>query len=347
MEKPARINAITTAVPPHVLTQSQAADLAAELLSSIPHVFNRLLPSFKNAQVDKRHFCVPVETWLKEDRSFKERNEMCVMHSVDLLEQATRSCLEQAGMEAEELGGIIVATTSALAVPSIDALLMDRMGLRPDMRRLPLFGLGCASGPIGLAHAAMMAQAEPGLRVLVAAVDVSSLMFHRGNMGKGTVISFTLFGDGASAAIVSCEGEGAVVKGLKEYTWPDSLSLAKVEYSELGASVLLSKDIVQHFVGDTDKMIDWYLNSQNLSPEDVDGYIIHPGGVKILDAFEDALKLPSGGLIHARETLRQYGHVGAATVMFVLERTLANEKGRFLMFGPGFGLTGAFLTVEN
>ena len=346
MNEPPRLNALATATPAHILVQSEVASAAADLFSGEYSDFKRLLSVYANAEIDTRCSCVPLD-WYLQPHSFSERNDLYLKHALDLIEDAARACLEQAGMDPSEIGGLVVVSSTGVATPSLDALLMERMQLRRDIRRLPVFGLGCVGGVLGLARGAAMARAEPGMRVLFLVVELCGLTFQKGDLSKSNVIATALFGDGAAGAIVSCEGTGPAITGWGEHTWPNSLDVMGWDVSDNGLNVLFSRDIPTLVRKEMKPAVLRFLQDQELTVGDIDAYVTHPGGAKVLDALEEAFDLPAGALIHARDILRQYGNMSAATVLFVLEKTLAAQSGRFLMSSLGPGFTAGFLTLES
>lgn len=341
-----RLNALATAVPEFTLRQSDAARAAKELFAADYADFERLLPVFVNAEIETRHSCVPLD-WYLEPHTFSERNDLYVENAVALIEEAAHSCLTRARLTVDDIGGLVVVSTTGVATPSLDALLMEKMGLRRDVRRLPIFGLGCAGGVLGLARAAAMVRAEPGMRVLFLVVELCGLTFQRNDVSKSNVIATALFGDGAAGAIISGDGEGPAITGWGEHTWPDSLDVMGWNVSDDGLNVLFSRDIPTLVRTEMRSAAEVFLRRQELSFEDIDTFVTHPGGAKVLDALEEVFALSDGALVHARDVLRRYGNMSAATVMFVLERALAENTGRFLMSSLGPGFTAGFLTLES
>ena len=153
------INAIATAVPPHVLHQAAVANRAGHVFTG--RDFEHLRPVYANAEIETRHSCTPIE-WYETGHSFAERNRLYVDNALALLEHATRNVLDRAGLDPREVDGIVIASTTGIATPSLDAMLVDRLGLRRDVERLPIFGLGCAGGVLGLARTAALAKVRPG-----------------------------------------------------------------------------------------------------------------------------------------------------------------------------------------
>tara|TARA_A100001037_G_scaffold108280_1_gene98554 strand:- start:1579 stop:2619 length:1041 start_codon:yes stop_codon:yes gene_type:complete len=346
MNEYARLNSLATATPQHKLIQTEVAKAAADLFSREFSDFDRLLPVYTNAQIDTRSSCVPLDWYLKP-HTFSERNDLYIDSALDLIEEAALACLERADLETGDIGGLVVVSSTGVATPSLDALLMERMQLRRDVRRLPVFGLGCVGGVLGLARAAAMAQAEPGMRVLFLVVELCGLTFQKSDLSKSNVIATALFGDGAAGAIVSCLGSGPAITGWGEYTWPDSLDVMGWNVSDDGLNVLFSRDIPTLVRNEMKSAVGQFLDAQNMCAGDIDAYVTHPGGAKVLDALEEVFDLGPGTLVHAREVLRRYGNMSAATVLFVLEKALGDQSGKFLMSSLGPGFTAGFLTLET
>ena len=228
-----------------------------------------------------------------------------------------------------------------MLTPSLDALIIERLGLRRDTRRLPIFGLGCAGGVTGLARAVDQARVLPGSHVLYLVVELCTLTFRHGDNSKSNVVASALFGDGAAAAIISTEGPGPAFGPAGEHTWAQSLDIMGWRVQEDGLGVLFSRDIPALVRAEVRPIADAFLGRHGASVSDLAGIVCHPGRAKVLDALEDAFDLPAGGLAVARDVLREYGNMSAATVLFVLERTLSQAKdGPYLMsaLGPGFSV---------
>jgi alkylresorcinol/alkylpyrone synthase len=342
----ARIGGIATAVPEHVLRQTAVAAGAHQIFSRDFNDFSRLLPVYANAEIDTRHSCVPIE-WYYEPHSFTERNRLYIENAVKLLIVAAERALERANFDFADIDGIVVASSSGIATPSLDALLMEKLRLRRNIQRLPIFGLGCAGGVIGLARAAQLAQGAPDKRYLFLVVELCGLNFRFRDRSKSNVIATALFGDGAAAAVVSCRETGPAIASWAEHTWPDSLGVMGWDVTDDGLRVVFSRDIPALVRKDMREVIDRFLEEQRLALSDIDGFVCHPGGAKVLEALEDVFELQRDGLTHSRAILRQFGNMSAATVMFVLDATLADMKsGRYLMSTLGPGFTSALLLLE-
>jgi alkylresorcinol/alkylpyrone synthase len=308
----------------------------------------RLLPMFGNTGIERRYSCVPIE-WYEELHGWPERNGVYLESAVELLERATRDALQRAGRDAGEIDAVVAVSTTGIATPSLDALLMERLNLRRTVRRLPIFGLGCAGGTIGLARAASLARAMPGSLVLFVVVELCALCFRRDDFSKSNIVATALFGDGAAAALLSTEGKGARVVADGEFTWPDSLDVMGWEVTGEGFKAIFSRDIPELVTTQLNGVVVEFLRNHGLQLRDVDVFICHPGGAKVLDALESAFEVPAGSLDAARDVLREYGNMSAATVMFVLERMLGGatpwNRGLVCALGPGF--TAGFTLLEN
>ncbi|MFO1059357.1 MAG: 3-oxoacyl-[acyl-carrier-protein] synthase III C-terminal domain-containing protein [Dongiaceae bacterium] len=341
-----RLLSLATAVPPHTVPQDLVVEHAMRLFDRDRSEIRRMLPVFGNSGIENRHCCVPGE-WFLEPHGWVERSRLFVDNAVDLLADAARRCVDAAGLRLSDVDGVVAVSTTGITTPSLDALLIERLGLRPDVRRLPVFGLGCAGGVIGLSHAATMAQAIPG-RVLFLVVELCALTFRFGDNSQSNIVAAALFGDGAAAALVGVEGDGPRLGAAGLHTWPRSLDVMGWRVEEDGLGVLFSRDIPTLVRTAYRGALDGFLHRLGLGLADFAGMICHPGGTKVIEALEEAFELPAGRLVDAREVLRHYGNMSAVTVLFVLERMVRRGlAGRYLMSALGPGFTAAFQVIES
>lgn len=337
-----RLLALKTAVPPFVLDQSDVTARAAALFCGRRDI-DRLMPVFANTGIERRYSCVPIG-WYAEPHGWKERNALYIENAVALFARLTADLLAEASLEPRDIDAVVVASTTGIATPSLDALVVERMGLRRDVRRLPIFGLGCAGGVVGLARAADLALARPGSRVLFLSVELCALTFRKDDASKSNIVATALFGDGGAGAILSTEGDGPVIGSGAEYTWPSSLDVMGWDVEEDGLKARFSQSIPSLVANDFRAILDQYLRANDTSLAQFDSFACHPGGAKVLDALEDVLGLQRGGLEASRGVLRDYGNMSAVTAMFVLERLRWREE-RILMTALGPGFTAAFLAI--
>jgi alkylresorcinol/alkylpyrone synthase len=339
-----RLVALKTAVPGYPVDQADAARRAAVLFQAFPEVL-RLLPVFENTGIETRYSCVPID-WYTQPHGWKERTELYLKHSVDLLERVTLDCLAEANLARDDIDAIVVASTTGIATPSLDALLIERLGLRRDIVRLPIFGFGCAGGVFGLTRAADLARAMPGSRILFLVVELCALTFRKDDLSKSNIVAAALFGDGAAGAIVTSAGNGPGFGVSGSYTWPNSLDIMGWEVEEDGLKARFSQSIPSLVASDFRNVASGFLRTNDIERESIDAFACHPGGAKVLDALEDALDLPRGGLAESRSVLRDYGNMSAATALFVLHRMREHGPlGRCLMSALGPGFSAAFLML--
>ncbi len=346
-----RLTALATATPAYDLLQEDVADRAAALFAPVEGGFHRLAPVYRNAQIERRHACVPLD-WFSEDHSFAERNALFLENATALLVEAAQKALDEAQLTAADIDTIVTVCSSGIATPALDARVMERLAFRRDVQRMPIFGLGCAGGVLGLSRAAAMAQAAPQSNVLLLVVELCSLTFRRQDRSKSNMVATALFGDGAAAAVITCRedaaNEGAPRLGpWGEHTWPDSLDVMGWEVADDGLKVVFSRDIPTLVRDCLRPVIDSFLARHEIALREIDEFVCHPGGAKVLDALEDCFELQRGALTHARDTLRDHGNMSAVTVLFVLRATLdARLKGRRLMTTLGPGFTAGMMMLE-
>jgi len=343
----ANLQTIATAVPPYEIDQTEVERFARRLFASRPKTFERLAGAYANAGIDKRYSCVPL-AWYEQPHGWKDRTEIFVASALDLLEQAARQAIEHADLSVDDIDGVVTVSSTGLAVPSLDALLMERMPFRRDVHRLPIFGLGCGGGVLGLSRTAALAQAQPGSCWLFLVVELCGITFRGADLSKSNIIATALFGDGAAAAVVQADTDGKRLAHWGEYCWPDSLDVMGWNIEEDGFGVQFSRDIPQLVRTQMREAADDFLRKSASAVERIDQFVFHPGGAKVLSALEEAFEIPPPGLELARDVLRDYGNMSAATVLFVLERTLARQpEGMSLMGALGPGFTAGFLVLDD
>jgi alkylresorcinol/alkylpyrone synthase len=351
MDAVPRLLAVTTAVPEYPLDQADVIERVKLLFGRSPDL-DRLLPVFLNTGIHRRYSCVPLE-WYDHAHGWPERNRIYLKSALDLLEEATRQVLRLSGCHKNDIDSIVVVSTTGIATPSLDALLMERMDLQRTVRRLPIFGLGCAGGVLGLGHAASRAVAAPGKLVLFLVVELCALSFRRDDWSKSNIVATALFGDGAAAALLSTDGAGPAVVAAGEHTWPGSLELMGWDVANDGLRAIFSRDIPNLVTTQLRDAAFKFLAGHGLAIEEMDRFVCHPGGAKVIGALEHAFGLAQGALVEARAVLRDYGNMSASTVMFVLDRMLAKARAtganweRALMNALGPGFTAGFLVLDN
>ncbi len=341
-----RLLALKSAVPPYVLEQKDVVIRAGQLFGERRDV-ERLLPVFTNTGIERRYSCVPID-WYTDDHGWRDRTALYVQNAVDLFEKVAGALLDEAGLSKDDIDAIVVSSTTGIATPSLDALVIERMGLRRDIRRLPIFGLGCAGGVTGLSRAADLARARPGSRVLFLVVELCALTFRKNDLTKSNFVATALFGDGAAGAILSTDGDGPAFGAAGEHTWPDSLGIMGWDVEEDGLKAIFSQSIPTLVANDFPTILHAFLARNDLKLGHIDKFACHPGGAKVLDALEDAFQIERGALKESREVLRDFGNMSAVTALFVLERMDWRKKNqRILMTALGPGFSATFQMIES
>ena len=340
------IRSIGTAVPPDTLHQDAARELARDAFTGRSAVFERMADVFDNAGIETRHVCVQPD-WFGQSHGWPERSRIFEAAALDLIEEAARRCLAAASVAPGDVDHLVVVSTTGITTPSLDARLMARLPFRPDVQRLPVFGLGCAGGVLGLARGAALALGKPGARVLVVAVELCAETFRLGDLSKSNVIATALFGDGAAAVLLEsmapaeAPAAGPRVRAWSEHLWPDTLDVMGWTVEADGLGVLFSRDIPALVRRDAPAVIDRFLAANDLARDRLAGVVCHPGGAKVLAALEDVFDLAPGALTVEADVLRRYGNMSSATVLFVLSEKLAETRTGphlVLALGPGFTL---------
>jgi alkylresorcinol/alkylpyrone synthase len=342
-----RLLSLSTSVPRFALGQTEVAERARRIFAGVAKgELDRLMPVFANAGIARRYSCVPIE-WYERPHGWIERNALYLEHAVRLLEEAAGSALEAAGLTPRDIDATVCVSTTGIATPSLDAVLAGRIGLRSDVRRLPIFGLGCAGGVIGLARAAELARAAPDARVLFLCVELCALSFRKQDVSKSNLVATALFGDGAVAAVVSSRGRGPALLAAGEHLWPHSLDIMGWEVAEDGLKAIFSRDIPSLVERDLRAVTTDFLRGAGLEFSGIRHFVCHPGGAKVVSALEAAFSLASGALDSARSVLRDFGNMSAPTVLFVLDRVLrSGAEGRMLMTALGPGFTAGFQLLD-
>lgn len=344
--RPCSLLSLATAVPPHVIEQQDAKIRAREAFGGNKALFDRLSGVFDNAGIARRHIVAP-QDWYMSGHGWHERNAVYLEASESLFAEAAGAAIEKAGLAPDQVDGVVTVSTTGIATPSLEARVGPRLGLRDDVRRVPIFGLGCAGGVNGLATTSRLAAAEPGTNWLFVTVETCSISIRLDSSDPAAVVATALFGDGAAAAVVT-SGEHSIARimGGAEKMWPDTLRIMGWDVEDPGLAVVFDRAIPPFIEAELAQAVDEICGRLGIERGDIDRLCCHPGGVKVIDAIETALHLNQGELNIEREVLRDFGNMSAPTVMFVLDQLL--EEGlpdHVLMtaFGPGFTCAGLLL----
>jgi alkylresorcinol/alkylpyrone synthase len=344
-----RICSVGRALPPHYAEQDDVLATLKRIWSAgDPEQGARGLARLETLHhavgVEGRHFAFPIST-LEEKRSFAQRNRRWVDAALEFSECAAEDALRDAGFEPADVDHIFFVTVTGIATPSIDARLVNRLGLRTDVKRTPIFGLGCVAGAAGTARAADYLRAFPDDVALLVSVELCSLTFQRNDRSIANAVATGLFGDGSAAVVLSGEARGASagprVVGTRSLFYPQTEEILGWDMGEDGFRILLSGDIPRMVKERIGPDVDNFLAAKGLGRNDIAHWLLHTGGPKVLDAFRDALDLVPDALARSRRSLRQLGNLSSASVLFVLADLLAERSaeagdyGLMLAIGPG------------
>ncbi|WP_149179738.1 3-oxoacyl-[acyl-carrier-protein] synthase III C-terminal domain-containing protein [Streptomyces sp. TRM49041] len=348
-----RIAAVHGVLAPHRYAQHEITDMVAR--NCLPagadrRVLDRLHSS---ARVRSRHMALPLDRYGGQD-DFGAVNDIYISGAVDLGAEAVSGALRAAGLSPRDVDLLLFTSVTGIAAPSVDARLVGRLGLRPDVRRLPVFGLGCVAGATGIARLHDYLRGWPDQVAVLLSVELCSLTFQRSDASPANLIATALFGDGA-AAVVACGARrnpaaaagtaaaGPTVVASRSRLYPDTERLLGWDITSSGFRVVLDPAVPEvvrkNLAGD----VDGFLSDHGLGRGDVTAWVSHAGGPKVLDAVAEALDLPDSALDVSRRSLAEVGNLSSASVLHILRDTLtagprppAGTPGLLLAIGPGF-----------
>jgi alkylresorcinol/alkylpyrone synthase len=361
-----KIISVAEAIPPYQITQNETMQFARELFSNSFKDIERLLMAFQNGQIEKRHFVKGMD-WFRQDHSFQEKNDTYIEQAVRLGKDAIEACLHSPLYLTEpvsytEIDAIFTISTTGLATPSIDARIMNLLPFRDDLKRIPIWGLGCAGGASGLSRAFEYCLAYPKAKVLVLSIELCSLTFQKNDHSKSNLIGTSLFADGVACSLL-CGDEVPIEKLSKKETVPrivatqsttmqDSIDVMGWEVKNEGLFVVFSKSIPTLIEKWLKPNVDQFLTKHHLSPSNLKHFVAHPGGIKVLEAYLNALEFKEDMIKHSHQILKEYGNMSSATVFYVLDRFMqesipVNDHGLIAALGPGFSSELLIVRWEN
>ena len=344
------ILSIATANPEYRVNQRDAWEGAKAVF---PHLAS-MEALYINTGIETRYSCVPPD-WCKTPHSWEERTEIYQRHALALLEGVAVKAIGDAGLSVADIDMIVLNTITGLSIPSLDAKLINRLSFRPTVERLPIFGLGCGGGVGGLARAAQLARGCPGANILFLTVDLCSLCARPNDPSVAMFVSAALFGDGAAAIVlrasanpVDSAGNRPLIKAVGEHCWQNTEHIMGWDIKSDGFGVVLSPELPALMRNALRPAVDIFLDRHGLSLDEFEGFLLHPGGRKILETAEHVLDIDRDLVAHSWAVLRDYGNMSSVTSMFVLDRAVRSEgKGQHLLaaFGPGFSAYFIALTL--
>ncbi len=339
MTSRANVISLSSAVPPYRMRQADAAEAARGAFADRFRDYAAIARVFKTTGIETRHVVRPID-WYLGRLGWPERMAVYLEGAENLFVAATEKALLAAGCEARDVDTIVTVSSTGIATPSLEARVSGRLGLRTDVERVPVFGLGCAGGVAGLGIAARLAEARPRSTVLMVTVEICSTAFRLDQLTKANVVATALFGDGAAACVLRAGERGiAEVEGSGQHTWPDTLNIMGWQSDNEGLGVIFDRDIPPFVRENLGPAVEGMLQRMGIERSSIDRFVCHPGGTKVIAALEHALHVEQGALDHERAVLAEYGNMSAPTALFVLERVLAEglpQRSVLAALGPGF-----------
>jgi alkylresorcinol/alkylpyrone synthase len=345
----ARLLSLATAVPENLIDQRSVEEQARILFGNRVRDYERLASVFTSTGIERRYSVCPFP-WFLESHGWKDRTAAYLEGATSLFKTAAQRALDTAGIPASAVDAVVTVSSTGIATPSLEARMLPEMGFRADVERVPIVGLGCAGGVTGLATASRLARTRVGKTVLLVAVELCTLAFRIDHTTKVNLIATSLFGDGAAAAVISSDtalASIATVTGATEHLWPRTLDIMGWDTDDLGFAVLLSRSLPAFVERRYSESFRGAMGRLQLDREQIGRVVCHPGGTRVLDAIEAALRLPGGALDHERTVMRDFGNMSSPTVLFVLERAIAaglHDTTVLAALGPGF--TASFAALE-
>jgi len=339
-----RIVSAASAFPRHYYSQEMLLEALQQYWGAQiqnPHVLRRL---HRHVGVDGRFLALPKEEYLKI-KTWGEANRHWIRTAKELGEKAITGALADAGLHGRNLGAFFFVSVTGISSPSMDALLINQMGLCRNIRRVPIFGLGCVAGAAAISRAADYVRAYPDQVAVVLSVELCSLTLQREDVSMANLISAGLFGDGAAAVIVAgadCGLSGPSILATRSVFYPDTEEMMGWDVSEKGFRIVLSREIPNLVRKNLALDLDDFLSERGLVRSDIGSWVLHTGGPKILEATADALGLKNGELEVSWQCLRRTGNLSSASVLVVLEEVMKHRRpapgtlGLLAAMGPGF-----------
>ncbi|WP_010650604.1 type III polyketide synthase [Oceanobacillus massiliensis] len=348
------ICSIGRGIPEYTIEQAEIKEIVQDIFSYSDKQIKRLLPVFDNAAVERRQFVVD-KSWFVEEHSFKERNDIYQKAAEKYALAAIDDCLQNpdflnSAPPYEAIDMIIFVSSTGISTPSMDVHLMNARPFRQDVNRMPLWGLGCAGGAIGLARAHDWITAHPTKTALIICCELCSLTFQKGDSKKSNMVGTALFGDGVSAALAVGDDSPYLsyrkksvpsITSASSYLKRDSVDVMGWDINNSGFEVVFKKSIPALVDSFWRKHVDTFFHDSGLSVDQIHSFISHPGGRKVMEAMEEVVHCPKDKLKYSYNVLADHGNMSSATVLYVmrewmLQNIKAGEKSILSALGPGF-----------
>lgn len=343
-----RIAAVAPVLPPHVYSQAEITSELAPLISPDPSRRAVLERMHAGSGIGTRHTALPIEAY-RDLGGFKSANDVFIQVGTNLAELALRNALDQAGLTPQDVDFVLFTSVTGIAAPSIDALLVPRMGLRPDVKRLPSFGLGCVAGAAGLARVHDYLVGHPDQVGVLLSVELCSLTLQRDDATIANFVATGLFGDGAAAVVMVGDDRpepGIRVVDTRSAFLPETADVIGWNIGGTGFEIVLTAGVADVIERHFPTVVADVLAANGLTIDDVGAWVAHPGGPRVLDAFAHSLDVPESEFAASWASLEQVGNLSSAAVLHVLAATEPAPGAYGLLFALGPGVSAEFVLLE-
>jgi alkylresorcinol/alkylpyrone synthase len=352
----ARIAAVSPALPAFVYSQAEITDTIVPMVTSDPGKQAVMRRLHGGSMVATRHLVMPIERY-RDATTFTRSNEMFIEVAADLTERALRDLDEHLVLVPADIDYVMFTSVTGISAPSIDALLVARLGLRSDVKRVPMYGLGCVAGAAGIARVNDYLVGHPNDVAVLLAVELCSLTFQRDDDSMANLVATGLFGDGA-AAVVMVGGErakrmpvtGPDVVDARSQLYPDTEDVIGFTASETGFRIILTAQVSEVIERDFGQDVTAFLAANGLAIADVDTWVAHPGGPRVLESFQRSLGLADGALDNSWRSLARVGNLSSASVLHILADELGDGSAapgtETVLFALGPGVSAELVLLR-
>ncbi len=338
-----KITSVAKQLPKHTRQTKDIIPYLNVWMSGQEKRFQRkVIKLFENAGVDRRYSIMNAEDVFL-NTSFEEKNNIYARESIKLAESALKKSLEKANLNPQDIDYIITVSCTGIMIPSLDAYLINRLKMKQDIIRLPVTEMGCAAGVSGIIYAKNFLKANPNKRAAVIAVESPTATFQLEDFSMANIVSAAIFGDGAASVILSSheDEEGPKIIDEAMYHFYDAEDMMGFKLVNTGLQMILDQSVPETISNHFPKIVHPFLERNDITIENIDHLIFHPGGRKIVQTVEDLFGVLGKSIYDTKEVLRLYGNMSSATVLYVLERFMdrklpKGDRGLMLSFGPGF-----------
>jgi alkylresorcinol/alkylpyrone synthase len=348
-----RIAAVAPALPPYVYTQSEITTELAPLITSVPARQAVMERMHAASGIGTRHTALPLERY-RELGSFRETNDIFIEVATGLAERALLAALGTAGLAASDIDFVLFTSVTGISAPSIDALLVPRIGMRPDVKRLPSYGLGCMGGAAGIARVHDYLTGHPTAVGVLLSVELCSLTLQRDDETMANFVATGLFGDGAAAVVMVGDdhplARGPRVVATHSAIYADTREVIGFNVGGSGFEIVLTPGVADVIEKNFPADVAAFLAANGRALGEIDWWVAHPGGPKVLDAFADSLDVPKSSFARSWACLDRVGNLSSAAVLHVLADSLALDEFAAgdpgLLFALGPGVSAEFVLLE-